>query len=256
MIDKLLWRKTFLILIILVSLTGCNTLRPDPNPVLDNKALKYTIQAKSYNRHILASKGMGWINLKTSNKTDRFKIAWAAVFPNKIRITFLLFGHPVETIIATGQKVMFISHKGEHSPHTVNSKNIDLENYIKIPVKLSDIIMMLLGRFPIKEFDDVYFSPKDSSHSTIALWKDWKGIGQYLTVDEQGQLTGIQNTNFKDQLLYDMNIIDYKTYSENSIAAEVHIIDAQNRTMMLKITSFKVNPAIKDSVFRLTAKGS
>ncbi|MCF6248428.1 MAG: hypothetical protein L3J69_13865 [Desulfobacula sp.] len=256
MIDKHLWQKPLFIFIVLAFLTGCNTLRPDPNPLLDNKALEFTSKAKSYNQHIVASKGTGWINLKAGNRTDRFKIVWATAFPNKIRITFLLSGHPIGTIIATGQKVMFISHTGEHSPYITNSDDPDLKTYIKIPVKLSELILVLLGRFPIKTFEDVYFSPKDPSLSTIILWKDWQGICQYLNVDGQGRLNSIKTTDSKGQVLYDLSIIDYKTYSTDSIASTVHLIDTQGRTMTLRITSFIINPVIKESVFRLTAKGS
>jgi len=256
MIKPHLWHTPFFIFIVFLFLTGCNTLRPAPNALLDNKALRFANQAKSYNHHIVGSKGVGWIKIVDKSRIDKFKIAWAAVFPNKIRITFLLSGHPIETIIASGEKVTFLSHTGAHPLHTTHSKDPDLTSYIKVPVKLSEMILVLLGRFPIKPFDDVYFSPKDSSLSTLTLWQNWKGIVQHLSINEQGSLNGIKNTGPKEQLFYNMKIINFKTIDTQRIPARITLTDSQNRTLILKITSFNTNPAIKESVFRLTAKGS
>lgn len=128
-------------------ISGCAQLSPNTNPLLDKKAF---LQAQSFNQHILASKGTGWLKLETQTKVDKFKIVWAAVFPNKIRITFLIFGHPIETIIATGEKITFFSHTGEHSKYSYYSKDPNMEDYIHVPVKMSEMILVLLGRFPVK----------------------------------------------------------------------------------------------------------
>ncbi|MBU0463191.1 MAG: hypothetical protein KKE12_06195 [Proteobacteria bacterium] len=242
-------------IVFILIFSGCAPLRPSTNPLLDKKALLFANQAQSFNQHILASKGTGWARVETNTKTDKFKIAWAAVFPNKIRITFLMSGLPIETIIATGEKITFFSHTGEHPKTSYNSKDPDMKNYIQVPIKISEMISILLGRLPVKNFDNAYFSPSDSSLSSIILKQKWKGETQSLCFNDKGKIDGLISTNLSGELLYEMKITQYKTYDFGEIPVTIEIKDMDNRKLILDITSFQANPAIKDTIFRLTESG-
>ncbi|MCK5347794.1 MAG: hypothetical protein KAJ25_00305, partial [Desulfobacula sp.] len=182
----------------------------------------------------------------------KFRIAWATIFPNKIRITFLLSGLPVETIIATGEKITFLSHTGEHSKYSYNSKDPDMKDYILVPVKLSEMILVLLGRLPVKNFDDAWFSPSDSSLSTIILKQNWKGFTQSIHFNDKGKVDGLKTTDLSGKLLYEMTMIKYKTHDFGNIPVKIEIKDKDNRKLTLEITNFLPNPPIKESVFQLT----
>lgn len=248
---NLLFRLIYITVFILV-LSGCALHRPDTNPLLDGKALFLANQARSFNQHIMASKGTGWIRLETKTQTDKFKIAWAAVSPNKIRITFLLSGHPVETIIATGEKVIFLSHTGKHSRYTSHSKDPNMKNYIHVPIKLSEMISILLGRLPVKRFDTAYFSPSDTSLSTLNLMHNWKGLTQSLFLNSTGRVEGLRTINSSGKILYEMTITEYRDTDFGSIPVKIEIKDTDDRKLTLVITDFQPNPPIKESVFRLT----
>ncbi len=239
------------ILILIVS--GCAKTRPSTNPLLDKKAFHIANQARSSNQHIIASKGTGWIRLETKNKKERYKIAWAAVFPDKIRISFLLSGNLLETIIATGKKITFISHLKNHADYSYNSKDPNMKDFIKVPVKMSEIISILSGRFPIKNFNDAYFVPSDPSLSTIVIKQNKNK--QYLHFNSKKKLDWLELTNYAEKLLYKITIIKYKTYDFGDIPVKIEIKDTKNRRLVLEITNFLPNPLIKDSVFRLTGSG-
>ena len=249
--QNLLPRLIYGVIFILI-LSGCAQPRPDTNPLLDKKAFFLANQARSFNQHIIASKGTGWIRLETKTKKDKFKIAWAAVFPNKIRITFLLSGHPVETIIATGEKITFLSHTGEHAKYSYHSKDPNMEDYIHVPVKMSEIILILLGRLPVKNFDDAYFSPSDASLSTITLRRNWKGLVQSLHVNSKEKIDTFKTTDLSGTLLYEMIVMKYKNNDFGTIPVKIEIKDSDNRKLILEITNFLPNPPIKESVFQLT----
>ena len=231
---------------------GCAPIRPDTNPLLDKKAFVLSTQARSFNQHIIASKGTGWARLETDTNKDKFKIAWAAVSPNKIRITFLLSGHPVETIISTGKKITFYSHTGQHSKYSYRSEDPDMKDYILVPVKISEMISVLLGRLPVKKFDDAYFSPSDASLSTVILKQNWKGARQYLHFNDRGKVESVKAMDYAGTLLYEMTIMKYKAYNFGSIPVKIKIKDKDNRILTLEIINFQPNPPIKDSVFQLT----
>jgi outer membrane lipoprotein-sorting protein len=249
--QNLLCRLIYLSVFIL-TLSGCAQLRPDTNPLLDKKAFFLAGKARSFNQHIITSKGTGWIRLETKTKKDKFKIAWAAVSPNKIRITFLLSGHPVETIIATGEKIIFLSHTGDHSKYSYHSKDPNMEDYIHVPVKLSEMISILLGRLPVKNFDDAYFSPSDASLSFINLRQNWKGLTQSLHLNSKGRIDSLKTTDSSGNILYEMTITKYKDNDFGNIPVKIEIKDNDNRKLTLEIINFLPNPPIKESVFQLT----
>lgn len=236
--------------------SSCTPFRPETNPLLDKKALTLAKKAKAINQNIVSSKGTGWARLETKEKVDKFRIAWAAVFPNKIRITFLLSGHPVETILSTGEIVTLLSHTGKHKKYAFRSKDPNMEKYINVPVHLSEMIMVLLGRLPLKNFDDAYFSPLDSSLSTIILTQDWQANAQSIHFDGNGKFRSLKSVDSSGSLLYEISVADWAVYDIGEIPVKIQIQDPAYRKLTLDITDFKPNPPIKASVFRLTESGS
>ncbi len=255
MINQNLLSKSIYSIVFILIFSGCAQHRSASNALLDKKALLFANQARSFNQHIIASKGTGFALVETKTKTERFKIAWAAVFPNKIRITLLISGLPIETIIATGEKITFFSHTEEHSKHSYYSKDPDMKDYIQVPIKMSEMISILLGRLPVKNFDNASFLPSDSSLSSIILKQKWKEETQSLYFNKKGKIYGIKSRDLSGKLLYEIMITQYKTYNFGDIPIKIEIKDMDNRKLTLDITSFQPNPPIKDSVFRLTESG-
>ncbi len=245
----------FLLAIISFIISGCASLRPETDPFLDKKAFALSSKVRSFNQNIIASKGTGWARIETKTEINKFRIAWACIFPNKIRITFLVSGNPLETIIATGKTITFFSHTGEHSKYTYNSENPDMDKYVNVPVKMSEMIALLLGRFPVKDFDDAWFSPLDSSLSTVILKEKWISLTQYLHFKEDEKLDTIQSKDNTGKLLYEMTIIKYKDYKFGTIPVKIQIKDKNNQKLTLEITNFIPNPKIEDSVFQFTESG-
>jgi outer membrane lipoprotein-sorting protein len=249
-------RTSFFLLFALLALgllfSSCMPLRPETDPLMDQKALALANGARSYNQDIAASRGKGWAKLETPTKTERYRIAWAAASPGKARITFLLSGNPVETIISTGKDIRFVSHTGKHSPYIRNSENPDMEDYLEVPVRMSEIISILLGHFPLKVFDDAYFSPSDSSLTTLVTRQKDKGGLQHLNFDGHGKINRIQSMDIYGTPLYEILLLEYRPHESHDIPVKLRIKDNANRMLTLDITDFEPNPPIKDSVFQLT----
>jgi hypothetical protein len=216
------------------------------------KAFSLSNEVRSFNRHITASRGKGWAKLETPGKTDRYRIAWAAVYPDKIRITFLLSGNPVETVISTGEKISFISHTGKHDLYTTESIDPDMKDYLEVPVKMSELISILVGHIPLKDFDDAYFSPSDPSLATIVTMQKETGGLQHLKFNSEGKLNRIESLDNFGKILYEIQILDYKIHESFVIPVKLQIKDSENGRLTLDITDFEPNPSIKASVFELT----
>jgi hypothetical protein len=242
-------------LVFIMILSGCAQLKPATSPLLDKKAFLQASQTKAFNQHIMASKGKGWAWIETKTTKNKFRIAWACVFPNKIRITFLLSGLPVETIVATGEKITFFSHTGEHPKTSYRSKDPDMRNYIQVPIKLSKMILILLGRFPVDSFDYAYFLPSDPYFSNIALNRNWTGVTQYLHFNDQKKMDLLVSIGTGNKIAYELTIDQYKRHGSSDIPVKIEFKDIQGKKLTLKITDFVPNPPIKDSIFQLTEQG-
>ena len=213
---------TCLILIV----PGCAPLRPVTDPELDKKALILAKQIHSYNSHIMTSKGTGLVRLETGTSYEIFKIAWAAVFPNKIRITFLISANPMETIISTGEKITFISHTGKHSKHSFKSKDPDMEKYIHVPIKMSEMILLLLGRLWSHSIDDTYFDPSDTSLSTIVLNEKKQSSRYFFHCDDTKNIDRFHKENYTGEFEFETVIKEYKTYGLDTIPGKLEIKDS------------------------------
>ena len=245
-----------LVLILFQLFAGCALLGPKTDPVLDEKAKHLAAYIKSQNQDIKSSKGTGWIELETGIQKEKFKIAWAAAGPNRIRITFLVSGHPIETIVATGRKVTFISHAGKHKPHTIKSNDPDLKKFIHIPVKLSEMIAILLGHIPLQKFDHALFEPQGTHHSTIILKQNWKSSVQKIHMNKDGQIQRVLSLDSKGSPAYDITYLDYQLLGLNNIPVTLMIKDSFGRKIHINLTRFIPNPPLKESIFKLTESGS
>ena len=246
----------YLLFFLLFILQACATHRPPVNQILDQKAEHLTEKARSVNQQIQSSKGTGWVRLNETNRVTTYKIAWAAVFPNKIRFTLLVSGLPVETVIADGKTISFTSHNNRHRPIQFKSKSPDLKKFIDLPVKVSELILVLLGRFPVSFYDDVYFSPDDPSSSTLILTQKWEDLRQVITLDKTEEIKEIRWEMSRKKLIFKLIPYQFQTMDGYRIASHLEFSDDHDRKVALEILSFQANPELKESVFRLTAQGS
>lgn len=241
---------------LLLPALGCMPLRPSMDPRLDKKALILSRKTASLNHHITTGKGKGWVRLVTPNETHRYRMIWAAAHPLKLRITFLMSGHPVETIVSTGETVRFFSHTGKHPAHTLDDQDPDMKDYLGVPICLSELVTVLLGQLPIRSFSDAYFATDDPSLSTIILRQKFGRRHQRLEFDSRKDLVRMITSDAFGNPLYEVRPLWGQPSKEGHIPAKLTVTDTAGRVLTLDITDFEVNPPIKETVFQLTDKGS
>jgi hypothetical protein len=234
--------------------------RPETDPEMDQKALAMFFEAISASPDITAVRGKGWIQFETEKVNERYRIAWAAVYPDKIRLTLLLYGSPIETIIFNGEKLSFLSHTGRHSLYTRKARDPDMESYIDIPVRVSELILILLGRLPLTGGEDIYFSPEDpyddSSLSIIVVRDENKERIQHISLDSERKISCIQFRHIAGELFYEVLIQQYMSFSFGDIPVQLEVRDNKKRKLFIEITDFEPQTHIKDKVFQLTGPES
>ena len=253
-------------------LSGCAVFNFFKPPVQDIKALSLVEDIKHFNKDIETCKGTGWLSLSSkTGKVEKFRMAWAISFPDKLRMTLLSAGHPIETIIADGKKVILVSHTGTHSPGTINSANPSLKSIISIPLKMQDVITLLAGRIPIVKFDYAYLLPRGRSKKnqdetenmekafniktidqTLVLKKKWARKTQKIFLDTNQNILGCQFFDQDKKPYYSISHSEYLKYKSFTIPAKININENSGNHITIEITAYQANIPIKSSVFNLT----
>ena len=247
-----------IILTCLIFFSGCASI--DFKNKHDIKAYNLARQFSNYNKDIKTSKGLGWLKIKETSIETKFKIAWVAEPPCKIRITLLSSGLPVETIVSNGESISLFSHTGKHSLKTYHRKNPSLEDILLIPVKLEDIIHLLSGQIPIKNFEYAFFDSQtgnkintnDSPMKIIVLKnKSDKGI-QKIYIDSKNQIRKYIITDWKIEPIFKVVFLNPMKINSVIIPSKLIIQDSLNREVSLEISKFYINQPVKKSLFSLT----
>ncbi len=241
-------------LVCAVCLAGCAKPRPETDPVLDKTAWQSAAAIRNMNQDIRTSKGTGRVRLESGNSIQTFQIAWAAQAPDRVRMTFTASGHPVETIVADGSRVTFFSHTGRHKPYSPASENPDLEPYTQVPVRLSDLISLLLGRIPVQSFDDAWFLPDDPFR--IKLRKKFSSLSQELVLQPDDTLNTLRLLDREDTARWEIRYHSFDRIEKSMVPVHMTITSGSLQKAQIRITRFWPNIPVKESVFQLTPAGS
>ena len=238
--------------------TGCASI--DYKNKHDFNASNLARQISNSNKEIKTSKGIGWLKIKENKRQTIYKIAWVAEPPYRIRITLIANSFPVETIVSNKESITLFSHTGKHSLKTFNIKNPSLEDIISIPVKIEDIIALLSGQVPIKDFNYAFFDDQtndeiynnDNSLKLITLKnKSDHGI-QKIYVNSKNQIKRYIITDRKIKPLYEVLFVDSIEIDSSIIPSKLIIQDNSDREVYLEISKFYKNLPVKKTTFSLT----
>jgi hypothetical protein len=242
-----------ILLLAFLFMAGCGGLFRG-SPPGDPEALALAGEARDLNRGILFSRGTAWLTLGREGKPDqRYRLAWAAAFPDRIRMTLLSSGLPVETLVADGSSVRIVSHNGSHPPHTLNSPDPSLESLLAIPVRLGDIIGLLSGRIPLPPFDRAAWSGDDTGDGRVlVLSRRWGGSVARLEWNPLEGFRCIQVLDRNQNPVYSVFREEIKPSGAFPVPRRYRISDGDGRNLAAEITRFEPNTVIGPEVFILT----
>ena len=244
----------FICLMSLACLAGCGIPRPQTDPALDAAAQALAEGVRDLNRDIVTSKGLAHLRLETTSGIQTFQMAWAARAPDRVRLTFTALANPVETIVADGSQVTFVSHTGRHRPHTTTSSDPDLEPYTGVPLKLSDLICLLLGQIPVQRFSSAWFAAEDTAR--VQLHRRFASEFQELILARDQPIKTLLLKNRDEEIQYEIRYHAFDTIDNRQIPVNLTIADGNGQQARIAIERFWSDIPVKESVFQLTPFGS
>ncbi|WP_041273229.1 DUF4292 domain-containing protein [Desulforapulum autotrophicum] len=233
--------------------SGCAGIMTGKAREEDPRAARLAQEVRTLNQGLETVKGTGIIILVNGSTRQRFKIAWAALVPDKIRLTILETGIPVETIVADGEKVTFISHTGRHQRHTVKAPNPSLKSMVDLPIHIREIISLLSGKLPLEPFDQERLSTTIKPFAAkLLLSRKWRGIIGRVQFDTNDQVVEYEVVGRDGNLVYQVNRSEFKSFGSYLVPGTTLVKDPSGRTMTLQINNFYPDLPVKASVFALT----
>lgn len=140
-----LWVTMFL-------LAGCAAYKPLRSAGVDRQstpaATELLSSLKQINSSLVTFKGLGTVSLVQNGKLQKFRAAWAAAEPDKLRLQlFGPAGQPVFSIACDGRYYYLLSPEKEG---VVKQRVADtgLKRYIEIPIGVPDLLSLFCGRVP------------------------------------------------------------------------------------------------------------
>lgn len=244
------------LLFLIILFSGCSANQPyDIQNSGNNEALDILRKIEGINRDVKTSKGTGWITIADKKESKKFRMAWAASFPDKIRLTLLSAGHPVETILADGKSVIFISHTGKHATKKINSANPSLRDFVSIPVSIQEILAIFGGKIPVGKFDtsaiaQISFNSKVTD-TMLILKRRWNGQSQHIVLTTDNHVASFSLVNENRKLIHSVLNEQFKMFDSFSIPVKVQIRDNEGRVIDFEMTTYQPNVSLKPDIFVL-----
>jgi len=213
---------------------------------------------KKTNCQLKSFKGTGTLRFYNNGINQSTRIAWAGLFPDKIRMEILsTAGQPYISIAGNGKKVYFLFH--HNKKFYKKSFNADLNKIISIPVKITHIIELLSGRIPVSEYTNVFLLTKNrrSDVSTLVLEKKSWGKKNGKTVEKiffdpkTKIVQHIEFINSKGSVEYSAAFDEIQKIKDYNIPAGFLISD-NDASVHLDIDKYWADVPIELSIFELT----
>ena len=235
-------------------LTGCLPSRRQP---LCKDQLGSSVNAvaklavlSQHNRTLLAAKGLGYITVKRGDVRRRCRAAWVLQFPDKLRIQLMgIAGQPLLCFASDGEYYYFREEPGRKIVKKGATSTI-LDRLVGIPVHVSDLVCVLMGRLPLYASHRILNIEKDNFQRTILMVHDCKtGFADSLHLLGEGGVQQIERFDSKGEHVWQVAHdafgleqgyrLPMRTYWSASEAAEV----------LVEVERWWINPRVMADMF-------
>lgn len=178
--------KYFICLIAILFISACGlTGRVHQKSVISIEAQDLLSTLKNKNSSLKAFKGIGKIRQWNKHGSQVIRVAWMGAGPGKLRIAALgVSGQPMATISSDGKWLYFVSH-AKNRFKKMRSNDPNLRRIVSIPVKFSDVISLLSGGVPIRNYHSASVTRNKSGDGhVIVLRTRWNRILEKIYLDE------------------------------------------------------------------------
>ena len=255
--------KRYRVIILLIAaflFSSCTLFKPskDLEIIPSEKAtqVRNLISAlQSKNDTLKNFKGIGKINVWKNGiiQIDQ-RVAWIGEKPVKLSIAVLISGYPAIKLATDGNWLYYLETRGTDTIFKkISASDPSLRNIIAIPIASSDIVTLLSGGIPLREFDSIDVIQDPSGNGFVfVLKKRWWGIRQKIYFDESGsQVRQIDIFERPGELKYRAEIENIQYVSGYQVPFRLKLTSGKGADFLLNIDRYWANVELPSSVFIL-----
>jgi hypothetical protein len=246
-------------LFLLVYFAGCSGLSREKQLPLD-AAAKAEAQAvlanlSRHNAGLNNFKGKGKIKVWQKGRLKfREKVYWVGSETSKISIVLLIGGYPAVKMASDG-KWFYYYEVGEGKPiyKKIAASDASLKRIISIPIQTDDVLSLIAGRVPIREYHRAILERQDAKPGyVLILEKRWWGITEKIYLDQtKTQAQQVEFYSRSGSLIYRARFDQMQTINGYRVPARLSITNGTDADFELEINAFWTDVAVTPSMFVL-----
>lgn len=205
------------------------------------------------NRNIKTFKGTGRVTFSGKNRAlISANIAWVAEDTDKISMALRdILGRPIANLASDGEWFYFVSH-ADNTFHKDHSDNAGLENFISVPVRIKDVILLLSGRVPVHEFDSAAVTYAENGMCVLVLKKKWSGVAEKIYFGRDcHDAAEVEIFDRWGDLLYRASFEGERPVDQYNIPSRIVVSDDAGDYLRLDIEKYWTDVPVSRSAFVL-----
>ncbi|MBC8392392.1 MAG: DUF4292 domain-containing protein [Deltaproteobacteria bacterium] len=223
---------------------------PDPREI---EARDLLDKIYKVNETLRTFKGIGRLNLSKRGTIRGGRVAWIGSYDGKLRIEVLgISGQPIASLASDGHWV-YLSSQVKRRFHKARINDASLKNFISIPVKTSDVIALITGRVPVREYSTAMVRKNDTGDGyVLILKKRWGNVIEKIYMDNQKEsVHKIEIFDVTGSLLYRVTLENIRIIQDYRIAMRLVMSNDTGADFKLTIERYWPNIPVSTSMFEL-----
>lgn len=221
------------------------------------EAQELILSLKKINEDLITFKGVGSIDLQNKKQTLNSRLMWIGDGPQKLRLELVgIHGQPILRLASDGQW-FYIYSLSDKKYYKRRIKDNTLEQFLSIPIRLSTITEMLMGRVPIPDHRYAALIKNPPGHGYLLYVLEQKSghiVKIFLNEEKKGVFL-IEYTDSRGSLLYRINFSDEQRIKSYDIPFSISISDSSGDGIKINVDRFWADIDVNPSVFVLTPPG-
>ncbi|CAB1069189.1 hypothetical protein D1AOALGA4SA_578 [Olavius algarvensis Delta 1 endosymbiont] len=226
---------------------------PDAAAQAEARALLAVIGSR--NTGLNNFKGRGAIKVWQKGQLKfKEKIFWIGSGTDKVRVVLTLGGYPAVKMASDGKWFYYYEvAAGDPIYKKIAASNANLKRILSISIHTDDVLSLLAGRVPIREYNSALLEPAETGPGyVLILKKRWWGIRQKIYLDpSKRHVRQVEFYSRSGSLIYRARFDEMQPVKEYLVPARLNITNGSDANFELDIKDFWADVAVEPSMFVL-----